>query len=139
MKKLEDKLQHSCVLWFSQEHLEMKGQLFAINNTANSPKQALHLKSLGVVPGVADLLFIRPSGKLVAIEMKYPDSIHNLDHVRRQAKWGAIVVKLGGESYFCTSLEQFKLIIEDDIDKNILTCFDVLDICKKSKIKTIKF
>ena len=138
MKNLEDKLQNECILNFSQKHPDMKGQLFAVNNTANSKKQAMHLKSLGVLPGVSDLIFIRPSGIIVAIEIKVPGSRHNLEHVKRQARWGKLIMNLGGESYFCTSLIQFECIIEN-VTEDVLTGDEVLYMCNKSKLKTIKF
>lgn len=136
----ESRLQHECVVWFGQTYPEKRGQLFAVNNEANGNKQAMYFKSMGVIPGIPDLLFIRDSGKLVGIEMKLPGSKHKIDHVQNQVDWGMKIIGLGCESYFCKSMNEFMRIIQGPAKgMSVLTALDVNQMIIQSKKKTIIF
>ena len=88
------------------------------------------LCSLGLIAGVSDLLLC-DNGVLVGIEVKAPNSIHNIEHLIRQAKW---LLKVPKRGYFCDSLDVFVDILEgrEGIDPQI-----VLDHCLACKKKSL--
>lgn len=116
MKNLEKQLQAEIVRWFSDNHPEQKGRLFAIFNELVSPRQAAVRKSLGHVSGVSDLVYIATSD-IVFIELKAKGSRHNAQHIRRQIAWGdAILEETYHAHVFISSLDEFIGMIERDID-----------------------
>ena len=68
---LETQLQMACVRWFAFEYPNQKGCLFMVNNESRSAQEMAKNKKMGLTPGVADLLYLSPKGKLICIEMKY--------------------------------------------------------------------
>lgn len=65
--------------------------------------------SLGLIPGVSDLIYFRPSGEAIGIELKYCGSKHNKAHILRQAQWLEKVPTIGR---FCDNEDDFFDIIE---------------------------
>ena len=60
--KSEDQIQHECYVWFNNTHKDLRGCLFAVpNGGARSALQGRIFKMTGVVPGVADMLFMYKS------------------------------------------------------------------------------
>jgi len=87
---------------------ELRGRVFAINNNSqNSIKGALN-KSMGVLPGVADMAFIRPNGKILWIEWKTPTGSQS----KQQLEWQQIVSQLGHEYVVVRSEQEFLSVIE---------------------------
>lgn len=126
----EHKLQAECVRYFSETYPERRGELFATFQETKSQGQGGVMLSLGLVSGVSDLLFVQ-DGFLIGIEMKYPETSHNTEHLIKQAKW---LLKVPKRGYFCDSLDMFKEIIAggEGIDPK-----SVLEYCKKVKTKSI--
>lgn len=61
MNQEEHNLQCACVRWFTYQHPELAGLLFAVpNGGARSKATAGRLKAEGVVAGVADLILLVP-------------------------------------------------------------------------------
>ena len=54
----EQKLQSDIVRKFSELYPEKRGQLFHVSNERNHQKQALMAQSIGIVPGVSDLIYV---------------------------------------------------------------------------------
>ena len=110
---LEGKLQANMVLWYRNDWYKLPKNLWA---TFNEGQNANMKQSLGLIPGVSDLLYLEPRGighgrGLMGIEVKYPGERHKVAHVIRQAKWILEVPGIGG---FCDSLEMFREIIRGD-------------------------
>ena len=119
--KLEHQLQHECVMEFSQQFPEEKGSLFAVNNEAAlGPKQAQQLKAIGVVAGVADLIYFN-FDILIGIEVKVKGRRHDLDHVKQQLTWGRHLISKGGIYVIPTSKEAFMSIFSDKKSEDLLS------------------
>ena len=129
----ESRFQYECVTWFSQQMVDQHGQLFAVTNEAKNNKDAMYQKSMGVYPGVSDLIYIRSSGSLVGIELKIAGSRHDSSHIRRQCNWLMTVKKLGNEGYFCTSLHDFISVIKGIKGHNAYTPEEVLELIGEKK------
>lgn len=69
----ESQIQRACVKWFTYQHHEFEGLLFAVPNGGRRGKvEAGIMKAEGVYAGVADLLMLVPRGQFhgLCIEMK---------------------------------------------------------------------
>lgn len=126
----EHKLQSALVKYFNHNYPSRTGELFATFQETKSKGQGGVMLSLGLIAGVADLLLC-DNGVLVGIEVKAPNSSHNIEHLIRQAKW---LLKVPKRGYFCDSLDVFVDILEgrDGIDPQI-----VLDHCLACKKKSL--
>lgn len=115
----EGKIQAECFAWFWNEYPQYRRLLFHVpneNDRADSNViQGAIRKSLGVVAGVADLLFLVASGDRhgLCIEMKDEHGTQK----PAQKEWQALVEREGYEYVICRSLEQFQQIIRGYLDK----------------------
>ena len=111
----EGKIQSSCFIWFNNSYPQYRKLLFHVpneNDRADSnPIQGAFRKSLGVVAGVADLLFLVARGEYhgLCIEMKDEHGTQK----PAQKEWQIIVEAQHYRYEICRSLEQFKSIIHD--------------------------
>ena len=118
MREQEHQIQVACVRWFNLQWPEYRGLLFAIpNGGARSKATAGKLKAEGVVPGVADLILLKPhfrqgvyfSGMIpldaygLCIEMKTPKGRQSPE----QKAWQAKVEEMGYKYAVCHSLDEF--------------------------------
>ena len=111
----EGKIQAECFQWFHNTFPQYRGLLFHVpneNDRADSnPIQGAIRKSLGVWPGVADLLFLvaRDGKHGLCIEMKDEHGTQK----PAQKVWQSAVEAQGYKYCLCRSLAQFKEIITD--------------------------
>lgn len=126
-RNLEAKLQSECVLWYKNNHVNSRRELWA---TFNEGKDVNSKLSMGMTVGVPDLMHFGESG-LTGIEMKYPGTGHNVKHLINQAEW---LINVPSRGWFCDNLEEFKCIIGGGrgIDP-----VKVLKYCKSVKTKSI--
>lgn len=145
---MEVKLQSEIVREFSARFPHLRGQLFHVPNQRNHQLQAMQARSIGIFPGVADLLYFKEYTvhgftvenvcKLIALEVKESSSSHKLDHVRQQYEWGVILENAGGKYVIVMSVEQAMEAVND----NFTNCMSLaqlkikIDNCKS---KTITF
>ena len=117
-KSNEGKIQSSCFIWFNNSFPQYRGLLFHVpneNDRADSnPIQGAIRKSLGVWPGVSDLLFLLARGGYhgLCIEMKDEHG----QQKPTQKEWQKIVEAQNYRYVICRSLAQFKEIIEEYIN-----------------------
>lgn len=142
--KLEEALQSDIVRTFSELYPERRGQLFHVPNQRNHKLQAFKARSIGIFPGVSDLIYYESNGvgeiMVKGIEVKLPNSTHKVDHVEQQLEWAKIFESKGGEWRICTSVNGAIDFIECCINRENLTVKDVEFILKNNKRKkTIKF
>jgi len=111
----EGKIQAECFQWFHNSFPLYRGLLFHVpneNDRADSnPIQGAIRKSLGVWPGVADLILLIPRGGHGALLIEMKD-----EHGQQkpaQKVWQAAVEAQGYVYKICRSLEQFKQIIAE--------------------------
>lgn len=103
----EHRIQRACVRWFSLEHRELRGRLFAVpNGGRRDAATGARLKDEGVIPGVADLILLKSNryyGALL-IEMKAPGGRQS----ESQKVWAESVCLWGEYKYVvCRSLDDF--------------------------------
>ena len=115
----EGKIQSSCFVWFNNTFPQYRGLLFHCpneNDRADSnPIQGAIRKSLGVWPGVADLICLIPRGGhgALLIEMKDEKGTQK----PAQKEWQKIVEAQNYRYEICRSLAQFKQIITDYLEQ----------------------
>lgn len=117
MRNEESKLQIACVKWFRYQYPEYARQLFAVPNGGNRNLiTAKILKAEGVLPGVADLIFLKPNAEYHAlcIEMKYGKGKQS----ELQKEWQFIIEGHGYKYEVCNSLESFINTINTYINGN---------------------
>ena len=111
-KMSEDRIQQECYLWFHNNYPQFRGLLFhPANGGSRNAREGAKFKSMGVVPGVADLLFIF-KGTLFAIELKTETGTQS----DKQKEWESIIGSQG--IYYCIvrNLAEFKAIIKKIIE-----------------------
>jgi 2-succinyl-5-enolpyruvyl-6-hydroxy-3-cyclohexene-1-carboxylate synthase len=92
-------------LWNSRP--DLRGRVFAINNNSvNGIKGAMN-KAMGVVPGVADMCFMKPEGRTCWIEWK-TDTGKQSPH---QVNFQRLCLSLGHEYHIVRSEEEFLKVI----------------------------
>ncbi len=105
--KSEDRLQQECYIWFHNTYPKLRGLLFHVPNGGNrSGREGNKFKGMGVVSGVADLLFIY-KGNLYAIELKKIDGTQS----PKQKVWEALVKEHGVKYYIVRTFEDFKVLV----------------------------
>ena len=82
------------------------------NGGSRNPVEAKRLKAEGVLAGVADLTILLPQGRSVYIEMKVKGNRQTDNQKAFQQKAEA----LGYKYYVCYSFDQFKAIIEEELN-----------------------
>lgn len=105
--KSEAQIQAECVMWLWNEHPETRGMFFAVTNNSEHIARAMQRKSLGLISGVSDTLFMW-KGRTYCFEFKTP--IGNQSAAQRE--WKNKVSNHGFSYDIIRSLDQFKQIIE---------------------------
>lgn len=132
----EEQLQSGVAIKFSQLHPEKSGQLFHVSNERNNKIQAFKARSIGIIPGVADMLFF--SSKFnVATELKTPGSRHEVSRILKQIQWAEVWEREGNIWRLCTTIEEAISCYNGDFKGK--TIKEVKKLIKNIKTKTIKF
>jgi hypothetical protein len=89
---------------------DLRGRVFAINNNSiNGIKGAMN-KAMGVVPGVADMCYLKPEGRTCWIEWKTDTGKQS----EEQKRFEKICLSLGHEYHIVRNEEEFLNIINHD-------------------------
>lgn len=102
----ESQIQSSCVAWLWNTHPETRGLFFSVTNNSEHIARAMQRKSLGLVSGVSDCLFLW-HGKTYCFEFKNESGRQS----EAQKIWETKVFKHGFEYYIVRSLDEFKGVI----------------------------
>ncbi len=141
----EKKLQYELVVWFSQEYPQLRGLFFEANNDTYNVKHAMKRRSMGMISGVSDLIFVMPkTSVIVGIELKAPKSVHSKQHIQNQITWGEQIIANGGYYLITSSLTKAKNFIKWLINNHVGLAISCQDIClnfvkEQYYKKTIKF
>lgn len=112
MKHKESDLQKSCVNWFRLRYKEPNYLIFAVPNGGKRNRiEAAIMKAEGVRAGVADLVIVT-TRKLFFIEMKAAKTVQT----DNQIEFEKIVNGLGFDYYLCRSFDDFKYVIEKELN-----------------------
>nr|DAY33448.1 MAG TPA: Nuclease [Caudoviricetes sp.] len=107
----ESQLQQMCVRYF--RYVYPQYVIYATpNGGTRNPIEAKRLKAEGVLAGVADLTVLLPQGRIIYIEMKVKGNRQTDNQKAFQQKAEA----LGYKYYVCYSFDQFKAIIEEELN-----------------------
>jgi len=112
MRDEEHHIQAACVRWFRYQYPSMAHSLFAVpNGGRRDAATGARLKDEGVLPGVSDLIMLRPNDQSHAllIEMKTRAGRQSPS----QKQWQAKVEEDGYKYVVCHSLEEFMKTIND--------------------------
>jgi hypothetical protein len=110
----EDRIQQDIYLWFHNTYPKLRGLLFhPANGGSRNSREGAKFKSMGVFPGVADLLFIY-NREFYAIELKTPKGTQS----EVQKSWESKVKQEGVCYTIIRSKEEFKKFIIPIIEKN---------------------
>lgn len=96
----EDQLQAQIWQYHWNNYPDQRGLLFHVNNKARNRIEGAHMKAKGVVPGVSDLIYLRPGGKPVLMELKTETGAQSPE----QSKWQRAVEAAGYEYVIIRSL-----------------------------------
>ena len=102
----EDQLQAKCFQWHWNTYPSQRGRLFHVNQKARNKIEGNHMKAMGVVPGVSDLIYLTPTGP-VFIEIKTEIGTQST----AQKEFQAIVTGLGFTYHICRNFFEFHQII----------------------------
>ena len=109
----EGRIQAECFAWFWNTFPQYRKLLFHVPNEndrcdGNAIQGAIR-KSLGIVPGVSDLILLIPRGGYGAFLIEMKDE-HGTQKPA-QKEWQSIVEAQGYKYIICRSLEQFQIEI----------------------------
>lgn len=108
----EDALQQKCYFWFHNNYQDLRGLLFHVpNGGARNKREAMKFKQIGLVPGVADLLFMF-QGSVICFELK--NSRGRQSDI--QKGWQSKVEMQGFPYYIIRTLEEFKIVIKTIVE-----------------------
>jgi len=107
--KLEAQLQSACALWFWNTHIRYRRTLFHVDNNSWNAVVGAQKKSLGVVAGPSDFIFI--ADKVYFLEMKLPG------HQQSPEQWDFMnkVLALGHEYWIIEYFAQFRNFINNKL------------------------
>ena len=97
----EDQLQAEIFLWHWNNMPQERGLLFHVNQKARNAIEGNRMKAMGVIPGPSDLIYLKPGGKPVLMELKTDNGVQS----PAQKQWQATVEAAGYEYFIIRSLE----------------------------------
>ena len=120
----ESKIQHICVNWFRDTFPIAANLLFAVPNGGyRGAKAALVMRYEGQTNGVADLIFLYPSGGKcsLCIEMKVPKRKGSSAGRQSDAQkaWQTLVERYGSRYVICHGLEEFITAVCEYLDFDV--------------------
>ena len=99
----EFKLQAECFRYHWNEWPQERGRLFTVNNNSGGKFEGAIMKAMGVVAGVADMMYLSDAG-LIALEFKTPTGRQS----PAQKEWQAVIEAVGYRYVIIRTFEEFK-------------------------------
>lgn len=107
----EAQLQSKCVIWLRNTYPQTHGLFFAVNNNSIHAHAGGTMKALGVIPGVADTVFLW-DGKAYFLEFKTPDGRQS----KAQREWQDKINANGFNYFIVREFVQFQELIMQIMD-----------------------
>jgi len=85
-----------------------RGLLFHVNNKARNRIEGNRMKAMGTVAGVSDLIYLKPGGRPILIELKFDEGSQSPE----QKKWQQAVEAAGYEYVIVRNLPHFTTLIK---------------------------
>lgn len=108
----EHRLQCACIRWYRYQYPNMRHNLFAVPNGGwRNKAEAGKLKAEGVLPGVADIILLKPNARhgALLIEMKTPKGSQQ----DTQRQWQKLIEADGYKYVVCRSIDDFMRSVKD--------------------------
>lgn len=99
----EFKLQAECFRYHWNERPQERGRLFTVNNNSGGKFEGAIMKAMGVVAGVADMMYLSNAG-LIALEFKTPTGRQS----PVQKQWQETIEAAGYRYVIIRTFEEFK-------------------------------
>ena len=99
----EFKLQAQCFRYHWNERPQERGRLFTVNNNSGGKFEGAIMKAMGVVAGVADMMYLSDAG-LIALEFKTPTGRQS----PAQKQWQETIEAAGYQYVIIRTFEEFK-------------------------------
>ena len=99
----EFKLQAQCFRFHWNERPQERGRLFTVNNNSGGKFEGAIMKAMGVVAGVADMMYLSDAG-LIALEFKTPTGRQS----PVQKQWQETIEAAGYRYVIIRTFEEFK-------------------------------
>ena len=107
MEQTEGRLQQNIFTKHWNQYPEERRLLFAINNNSVNRIKGAQMKSIGVVKGVSDMIYINPRTQTTQfLELKLPNGRQKPEQIEFQQK----VEKLGFEYHIIKTIEKFNKV-----------------------------
>lgn len=104
MNESEGRLQQEIFTKHWNQYPDQRRLLFAVNNNSINRVKGAQMKSIGVVSGVSDLIFINPrTGSVQFLEIKLEKGRQSDNQIDFEQK----VIRLGYKYYLIRSIEDF--------------------------------
>lgn len=105
----ESRLQQLCFTWHWNTYPDQRGRLWMQYNNPKNREHGAVLKGMGLLPGVSDLAYLMPDGRMLFIELKTESGRQS----PQQKQWEQIVTDAGAEYRIIRSLEEFQTLITE--------------------------
>ena len=103
---IEHHLQAACVQWFRLQYPKLKHNLFAIPNGGRRDQvTGARLKLEGVLPGVADLILLKPNKQFHALLIEMKTRLGRQSEAQRQ--WQRLIEADGYRYVICRTTADF--------------------------------
>ena len=102
MNKTEERLQQDIFVWHWNNRPNERGLLFMVHNNPKNAIDGARLKSIGMIAGVSDLIYLRPNSTPLFIELKTESGKQSAE----QIKWQQTIEQVGYEYKIIRSLDQ---------------------------------
>ena len=100
--KSEEQLQAQIFQWHWNNVPSERGLLFHVNQKARNAIEGNRMKAMGVVSGVSDLIYLKPGGQIILMELKMEDGRQS----SAQVEWEQKVKQAGYDYRIVRNLEQ---------------------------------
>jgi hypothetical protein len=106
--KTEARLQSECYLYYWNSYPALRKRLFCVHNNPKDKREGAILKSLGLVAGVSDMLYLRDNLPPLCLEFKTAIGTQQ----KEQKEWQAVAEATGAEYRIIRSMEEFCAALE---------------------------
>ena len=107
MNHPESVLQKDCVAWFRLQYHSLLRLLFAVpNGGRRNAREAAIMKAEGVMPGVADMILLVPSGDFHALCIEFKTGKGRQTELQKQ--WQQDAERYGNRYVVCRSFDEFR-------------------------------
>jgi hypothetical protein len=106
----EHQLQQAIFTWHWNNLPNERGLLFMVQNTVTGKRQGAILKGMGLIAGVSDMIYLRPDGQPIFVELKTEEGRQSA----AQIEWARKITEAGYRYVVVRSLEEFQALCEEE-------------------------